>query len=876
MPLNGSPAINNGLIANLPADTNDQRGAPNLRQRGPAPDSGAVEAFAFEPTLTVTTTDEDVKTTSGLVITANTADGDLTTHYQISGILNGTLYKTDGSTVITEDSFITKAEGLAGLKFLPDANENDPNTAAGFGFTAQAAISAAEADLRGETVDVEITVNPVADTPSVTGTFTVTSTQSTDGLVITRNAADSTEVTHFKITNIQNGTLYKNDGTTTIAANSFITVAEGGAGLKFTPAGGFVGSTSFTVQGGVDNVGTGLSPTVSAEINVGYPAPRITVLGPLVLNRKTGLYEHTVRITNAYVVPMDGFRLTNTNLLPEVQMWNRTHAYLPVIEDRIDLGAFSSRDVLVQYYSRERDIIGWEPTYSADNLTDPEIAVLPPDLSGLWHGLAGRSTKPIFTLNPAVGARLEVNVGTSGVLSGKVTEGKTVKPFTARISGYVNLGAAFGGLLESQLGQSNLNVPIPGGDVSALLAPYALTVIKGKTPAQDVYLAVIFIPEVNLMLGVMGGPEVQEVVDGLLGGLDGGNTRQGNVAELDDAGDEVETLLNLPFSIFLGWRNIWGMPTSSGHQTTADGSASTYQPTPYLARHHFAMAPAEVPDIGGIGTLNSAQALNVPEGFSFGTLVPLNVAKKRGDYTMAGRLADGTSFTCSSFYGQYGQCLVHQSLYGDRGSLLGLLLIIPGEEIADNDILGILTWLKPGPLGTAKLGRNYGRGFSLFMEAQGGSYTPPAKGKIVMGLSPTLKGVPNALMTFEGAGLASSMNQPMRAASSGLASLVNTLIPTLPNTNAIRITSFSAATGLIKGSLTTAIVPKRAATFEALIVPTASTELPDVQENDVVLTPLREQTGFGYFLLPQVPVAPQTTATSPILSGQVILTPNVR
>ena len=378
------------------------------------------------------------------------------------------------------------------------------------------------------------------------------------------------------------------------------------------------------------------------------------------------------------------------------------------------------------------------------------------------------------------------------------------------------------------------------------------------------------------MLGVMGGPEVQEVVDGLLGGLDGGNTRQGNVAELDDAGDEVETLLNLPFSIFLGWRNIWGMPTSSGHQTTADGSASTYQPTPYLARHHFAMAPAEVPDIGGIGTLNSAQALNVPEGFSFGTLVPLNVAKKRGDYTVAGRLADGTSFTCSSFYGQYGQCLVHQSLYGDRGSLLGLLLIIPGEEIADNDIVGILTWLKPGPLGTAKLGRNYGRGFSLFMEAQGGSYTPPAKGKIVMGLSPTLKGVPNALMSFEGAGLASSMNQPMRAASSGLASLVNTLIPTLPNANAIRITSFSAATGLIKGSLTTAIVPKRAATFEALIVPTASTELPDVQENDVVLTPLREQTGFGYFLLPQVPVAPQTTATSPILSGQVILTPNVR
>lgn len=892
--LNGSPAINAGLAANLPADTFDldddsnttepipfdQRGSPNLRVRGPAPDAGAVEAFAFEPTLTAATTDEDVKTTSGLVITANTADGDLTTHYQITSILNGTLYQNDGTTTISANSFITKAEGLAGLKFLPDTNKNDPNTSSGFGFTAQAAISAATADLRGETVELDITVNPVADTPSVTGTFTVTSTQSSDGLVITRNVVDSTEVTHFKITNIQNGTLYQNNGTTTIAANSFISVAEGGAGLKFTPVGGFVGSTSFDVQGAVSNSGAGLSATVSAPINVGYPAPRVRELGPLVLNRRTGLYEHRVRITNAYVVPMDGFRLTNTNLLPNVQMWNRTHPYLPVIQDTNDLGANAYRDVLVQYYSRERDIATWVPEYSTDNLTDPETPSLPPDLSGLWHGLAGRSTRPIFSPNPAVGARLEVNVSMSGVLSGKVTEGKTVKPFTARISGYVNLGETFGGLLESQLGQSNLNVPIPGGDVASLLAPYALTVIQGKTPAQDVNLAVIFIPEVNLMLGVMGGPEVLEVIDGLLGGLDGGNTRQGNIAELDDAGDEVETLLNLPFSIFLGWRNIWGMPISLGHQTAATGPTPTFQPTPYLARHHFAMAPTEVPNLGGIGTLNSMQALNVPEGFSFGTLVPLNVAKKRGDYTVAGRLADGTSFTCSSFYGQYGQCLVHQSLYGDRGSLLGLLLIIPGEEdTADNDLLGILTWLKPGPLGTAKPGRNYGRGFSLFMEAQGGTYTQPAKGKIVLGLSPTLKGVPNALMRFEGAGLTLPMNKLMRAASSGANSLVNTLIPTLPNANAVRITTFSAATGLIKGSLTTAIVPKRAATFEALIVPIVESVLtqPAVVPNySPALIPRREQTGYGYFLLPQVPVAPQTTATSPILSGQVYLTPNVR
>jgi len=52
----------------------------------------------------------------------------------------------------------------------------------------------------------------VADTPSVTNATTNEDTQTTTGLVISRNAVDSTEVTHFKITSITNGTLFKNDG----------------------------------------------------------------------------------------------------------------------------------------------------------------------------------------------------------------------------------------------------------------------------------------------------------------------------------------------------------------------------------------------------------------------------------------------------------------------------------------------------------------------------------------------------------------------------------------------------------------------------------------------------------------------------------------
>ncbi|MCP5240487.1 MAG: hypothetical protein H6949_11790 [Zoogloeaceae bacterium] len=75
--------------------------------------------------------------------------------------------------------------------------------------------------------------------------------------MISRNPADGAEVTHFKITGIANGTLYKSDGTTQITDGSFITVAEGNAGLKFTPSANFNGSGSFTVQASTSNVDGG-------------------------------------------------------------------------------------------------------------------------------------------------------------------------------------------------------------------------------------------------------------------------------------------------------------------------------------------------------------------------------------------------------------------------------------------------------------------------------------------------------------------------------------------------------------------------------------------------------------------------------------------
>jgi len=114
-----------------------------------------------------------------------------------------------------------------------------------------------------------ITVNPVADTPSVTDATTDEDTQTSSGLVISRNAVDGPEVTHFKITGITGGTLYQNNGTTAIPDGSFITFAQANAGLKFTPAPNSTAPGSFTVQASTANDDSGLGGgTVTATITV--------------------------------------------------------------------------------------------------------------------------------------------------------------------------------------------------------------------------------------------------------------------------------------------------------------------------------------------------------------------------------------------------------------------------------------------------------------------------------------------------------------------------------------------------------------------------------------------------------------------------------
>ncbi len=75
--------------------------------------------------------------------------------------------------------------------------------------------------------------------------------QSMSGLRMAPDANDLALVTNFQITNLAGGTLYLNDGVTPVHSGDFITLAQGNAGLKFSPTSNSTATGSFDVQAAV-------------------------------------------------------------------------------------------------------------------------------------------------------------------------------------------------------------------------------------------------------------------------------------------------------------------------------------------------------------------------------------------------------------------------------------------------------------------------------------------------------------------------------------------------------------------------------------------------------------------------------------------------
>lgn len=206
------------------------------------------------------------------------------------------------------------------------------------------------------------------------------------------------------------------------------------------------------------------TPAKSVErtfaILVAHTDPDFDPLTPLALNPRTGLFEHLVRVGNPTGAVMTGFRLTCVNLPDGLEMWNRTHPYLPVIEDLTPLPPGQSRDVLVAYFSPLRLMPpGWEPEYRIENL-NRDLQPLAGRLDGVWHGIVYGDRDPTgISPHPGLGSRVELVISARGAVSGAITEGRTRRAFRSRLI-----------IMADNLILPRLRVPIPRSNVTLVVA----------------------------------------------------------------------------------------------------------------------------------------------------------------------------------------------------------------------------------------------------------------------------------------------------------------------------------------------------------------------------------------------------------------------
>ena len=282
------------------------------------------------------------------------------------------------------------------------------------------------------------------------------------------------------------------------------------------------------------------------------------------------------------------------------------------------------------------------------------------------------------------------------------------------------------------------------------------------------------------------------------------------------------------------WRNTW----NAGHKATA-----------YAILHTFSLTQ---------GNANMAY----PQGYGYGSFTPKEAT---GSLTLSGKLADGSPFNCAAFVGKDGQVLIYQPLYANKGTFAGIFTVTPGGTPADNAIPpttgNAVTWAKPAtPPATADT--VYRGGFGpIELVAEGAAYVPPAKGAVVMGL-PNLPNKAN--LDFASGGLdteAAPLNKEFNITFSLLnpSSTGLTNKATFPaNPNKVTLPTVTPATGAFSGDFTLPNVPaalNRKVPFQGLIVKHAG-----------------GTQGYGYFLMPELPDAPnETLANTPKHSGQVFL-----
>ncbi len=430
---------------------------------------------------------------------------------------------------------------------------------------------------------------------------------------------------------------------------------------------------------------------------------------------------------------------------------------------------------------------------------------------GTYHGWVDRDPN----LNQDLGSRLEMTIGRNGLFSGKLSTGLTSTPFV----GTLQSGADLDPPSDAIIGMATLARATP---LPACLLRFEIE------PGSSKLSAGARLSSINTLEGTAQGEQGSAMVSAWRGMTD--------VGELADRSGRYHMALKLPQS------------------AVGDGS--------------------------------------LPQGHGFAVIG----ISANGSVRLEGSSGDGQNILGSTILGPEGQILLYQGLYASpiKGSLLGEIRLVTGATAAEHRLQGQVSWIKSGhralePISTNAATRTYRNGFGLpsasqglLLEVIGGMYAPTST-QIPSGLllplgqpAPVSGTMFNATLRFSGGGIDRDIEGTRQARFSpdALVSVDSlsrvTLAALPPATLPFAKTTLSAvrSTGLIRGEFTLQD-PDRTTTsslseseltrkvrFSGLIVPFSPTE----------------HIGYGFFMLPQVPMSSSDTPykLAPVESGALL------
>ena len=191
--------------------------------------NASVASAPYAVVVGATKMSEDQPSSPSIVVRSAAFDLLDTLFYKITGVTDGALYLSDGTTPILSGGFISAAQGLAGVRFKPALNFNGITS-----FQIQASQSSDDAGLYGATTTSSVTVLPVNDAPSLSTNLGLTlaegATVVLNGTRLKTNDVDNTTAQLlYSVTNLPtHGTLNLNGAT--LLTNGTFTQADLDAG----------------------------------------------------------------------------------------------------------------------------------------------------------------------------------------------------------------------------------------------------------------------------------------------------------------------------------------------------------------------------------------------------------------------------------------------------------------------------------------------------------------------------------------------------------------------------------------------------------------------------------------------------------------------